>query len=204
MRTVHFFATYYEQEHTAMTLINSLLLQTADNWKLTICSNADKSVLNLDVSDPRVEIQLKKENSGFWGALNRKSFIENELKDDELLINTSCEDYYVKTLVEEINKRDEDFIMWDSAHHHFKYSTIAAMVQPRRNKIDWGSYAILGSCAKKVVMADITKTDPETGQETKHDPWLEFTADGIFVEYTLLQQKDLKTIRLPKILFVKN
>jgi hypothetical protein len=191
MRTVHFFATYYEQEHSSQTLIQSLLMQTADNWKLTICSNADDSVLNLNILDPRVNIILKGENTGFWGALNRRDFIIDSVGDNEMLINTSCEDYYIKTLVEEINKKDEDFVMWDHAHHHFKYNTISAVVQPKRNKIDWGSYAVKGSVAKQAAI----NTDIET--------WKEFTADGQFVE-NIMQIDNLKVVRLPKILFVKN
>lgn len=202
MRTVHFFATYYEQQDQAATLIQSLLCQTAQNWKLTICSNADNTLMMVEDiwgNDPRINFIIKDENSGHWGALNRKAFIENDLKDDELLVNCSVEDYYVPKTVEFINSRSEDFIYWDFSHHQFGYETISSMVQPRIRHIDWGSYALLGNIAKSVNMLPVKNNDG-----TESDAWISFFADGIFVEYLLDQTPHLTSVRIPKILFVKN
>jgi len=205
MRTVHFFATYYEQHDKAYTLIQSLLSQTADNWKLTICSNADKSVYDLKIDDPRITIMCTETNTEFWGALNRKAFIDNQLLDDELLINTSVEDYYIPKLVEYLNTRSEDFIMWDFSHHHFAYSTFFAITHPRVNKVDWGNFAIKGHYAKQVDMSNLPTVNPENRQEVIYtDGWKNFRADGYFVEYTFRQFPQISNVRLPKILFVKN
>ena len=143
MRTVHFFATYYEQEKSAPTLIQSLLMQTADNWKLTICSNADRTLMNIEDQwgiDPRVNFVIKDENTEFWGAKNRRDFYQT-VEDGTLVVMTSCEDYYVPKTVQYINERDEDFIYWDFSHHHFEHNTSFAISQPRMKKIDWDNFA---------------------------------------------------------------
>lgn len=212
MRTVHFFATYFEQGNKALTLIQSLLSQTADNWKLTICSNGDESLLSfrdqfqfLWDGDDRITFKVTEENSGYWGALNRKAFIENDLKDDELLVNTSVEDIYIPKTVEYINERKENFIYWDFSHHHFDYKTSMAIAQPRIKKIDWGSYAVLGEYAKSVKMLPLKRSNPKNPKETiEEDPWQSFYGDGLFVEYLFMQMPFISNIRLPKILFIKN
>jgi len=212
MRTVHFFATYYNQKDSALNLVQSLKRQTSDNWKLTICSNADESVLEFaDIiktlygEDERITIDLKKENTGYWGALNRKEFIENTLENNELLVNTSVEDIYVPKTIEFINQRTENFIYWDFTHHHFGYKTSMAITQPRINKIDWGSFAILGEYAKSIKMLPVRKTDPKDHTSViEEDAWINFAADGLFVEYLFMQMPFISNIRIPKILFVKN
>jgi hypothetical protein len=206
MRTVHFFATYYEQEKSAVTLIQSLLMQTADNWKLTICSNADNTLLNVKEQwgfDPRITFIVKEKNSGFWGAPNRKWFINEVLEDDELIVNTSAEDYYAPKTVEFINSREEDFIMWDFTHHQFNYDVFHCISQPRVRKIDWGNYALLGKYAKQVDMQPIPRKN-EQGEEYMENPWESFFGDGYFVEYLFRQHPEITNIRLPKVLFVKN
>lgn len=204
MRKVHFFATYFEQKEKAHTLINSLLAQTADNWELTICSNGDASVNELGVTDKRINIKLTEENTGFWGALNRKEFIYSDaLGDDDLLINTSVEDYYIPKLVEYINEFNQEFIYWDVAHHHFGYNTNFAVGQPRIKKMDWGGYAVKGSIAKSTQMGEFQSQNPD-GTPRVGDYWKEFMGDGYFIEHMFAQHPTLQTIRIPKILFVKN
>lgn len=211
-RTVHFFATYYEQKDTAITLVQSLLRQTEGNWKLTICSNGDKSILDFETSygfmwegDDRITIKLLEEDTGHWGALNRKSFIQEELGDDELVVNTSVEDYYVPKTIEYINKRDESFIMWDFTHHHFEYNLSHCISQPRLKKIDWGNYALLGSIAKTVDMESVpTGKRDDNNKDIMENAWESFYGDGYFVEFLFRQHPTISNIRLPKVLFAKN
>ena len=209
MRTVHFFATYYQQKDVTLNLVQSLMTQTSDNWKLTICSNGDESLLEFkDIfttiygDDDRVLFKVTDENSGYWGALNRKAFIENDLKDDELLVNCSVEDIYIPKTVEYINERKENFIYWDFTHHQFDYKTSFAICQLRAKKVDWGSYAILGEYAKSVKMLPHKATNE--GETIEQDSWTSFFADGLFVEYVFNQFSYISNIRIPKILFVKN
>jgi hypothetical protein len=192
MNKIVVFATYYQQKEKAATLIEAMKAQIVPNWELIICSNGDPSVNELDVSDPRIKIKLTPENTGHWGALNRKKFIEEELGDDDLLINTSVEDYYAPVLTGDINQLSQgyDFIHWDFSHHTFRYLTTHAMTQPRVSKIDWGSYAVKGKFAKNTKMSD--------------KDWTEYVADGLFVEHMVTQNPDMKIIRLPKILMIKN
>tara|TARA_R110000803_G_scaffold44486_3_gene94133 strand:- start:1051 stop:1671 length:621 start_codon:yes stop_codon:yes gene_type:complete len=206
MRKVQFFATYYQQKERVNTLINSLLMQTADNWELVICSNADDSINEVEITDPRITVKLTEENTGTWGALNRRDYIQNELEDGVLLINTSVEDYYIPKLVEFINEhQDRDFIYWDFSHHHFGYNTNHAISQPRINKMDWGNFAVTSEIAKTITMPDFQVPDPEDNTKmVVANYWKDFKGDGYFVEHVFGQHPDIKSIRIPKILFVKN
>lgn len=192
MNRIVVFATYYQQKEKAATLIEAMKAQLVPNWELVICSNGDESVNELNITDPRIRVILTPENTGHWGALNRKKFIEEELRDDDLLINTSVEDYYAPVLTGDVNtlSQSNDFIHWDFSHHIFRYTTINAMTQPRISKIDWGSYAVRGKFAKNTKMSD--------------DEWKAYVADGLFVEHMITQNPDMRVIRLPKILMVKN
>jgi hypothetical protein len=204
MRTVHFFATYYQQEKQAITLIQSLLMQTEDNWKLTICSNADPTVNNIPITDDRINVVLKEENSEFWGAKNRRDFYQ-EVDGGVLVVMTSCEDYYVPKTVQYINERDEDFIYWDFSHHHFEHNTTYAISQPRLKKIDWGNFAILSDLSRGVSLDKLKTRDAENPQEmVEFNGWEEFMGDGFFVEEVFKTHSDISNIRLPKILFCKN
>lgn len=228
VRTVHFFATYFEQGTKALTLIQSLLSQTHDNWKLTICSNGDESLFVfrdqfrfLWAGDERITFKVTEKNTGYWGALNRRDFIQSdELKDDEMLINTSVEDYYVPRTVEFVSyapqgknlkgqevfvPRKEDFIMFDFTHHQFGYDLFHCMSQPRIKKIDWGNYALIGKIAKSVVMEPLPLGKKnEKGEDILEDPWQSFFGDGLFVENLFKQFPNITNVRLPKVLFAKN
>lgn len=227
-RTVHFFATYYEQGDKTLTLVQSLLSQTKDNWKLTICSNGDRSLLAfrdkfgfLWAGDDRITFKVTDTNTGYWGALNRRDFIQSdELGDDEMLVNTSVEDYYVPKTVEFISwehtgkkangdeiwtPRDEDFIMWDFSHHHFGYNLNSCISQPRLKKIDWGNYALLGKIAKGVKMVPMPLGERDKdNKDILENPWESFYGDGLFVEMIFQQFPNIANVRLPKVLFAKN
>jgi hypothetical protein len=207
MRTVHFFATYYEQEQEAPTLINSLMRQTADNWKLTICSNADNTLMNVQEryhTDPRIHYTILEENTGFWGAKNRRDFYQS-VDLDTMVVMTSVEDYYVPRTVEYINSRGEDFIYWDFTHHHFDYKTTFAISQPRMKKIDWGNFAILSDKAKEVNISELKNRNAEDPQKFDIiDGWEQFMGDGIFVEEVFKKFPEISNVRIPKILFAKN
>jgi hypothetical protein len=192
MREVIIFATYYKQLEKCQTLIHSLKMQTNPNWKLIICSNGDASANDIVLDDERISVTITPTNTEFWGALNRKDYIENGLPDGVMLINTSVEDYYAPTLIQEVIECGEkaDFVHWDFSHHIFGYQTMYAITQPRISKMDWGSYSIRSEVAKKVVLAD--------------DMWKQYVADGIFVEELIKQVPNLKFIRIPKILMTKN
>lgn len=109
------------------------------------------------------------------------------------------------------NTKYYDFIYWDFSHHHFDYNTNFAIVQPRLRKIDWGSYAILSDVAKTIDLDSIPALDPrgeflrdEKGEVVMINGWEQFMGDGFFVERVFKQHEDLKHVRLPKVLFVKN
>lgn len=182
------FATYYEQEKSANTLINSLIQQTYEDWELLICSNGDESVHNLDIRDSRIKVMLSKP-TGSWGCFNREEF-RKTLPPNSYLINTSVEDYYAPITLEEINNHKEDLIYWDFSHHHFGYNSSSTTSNLSISNIDWGNFAINTEVALKVPIPNCES----------------YEADG---EWVVALKKHLEsqggtTKKIDKILFVKN
>ena len=178
---VKIFATYYNQEERLPTLLASLKAQTSQNYKLTVCSNADKTIHKVF---PLVDFEkiVTKENTGFWGCKNRVDFIST-LDDNDYIINTSAEDYYAPTLIEEIEKGGEDFIYWDLVHHQADYTLLRS--SPFITRIDWGNFCVKAKFIKNIVI------NTES-----------YTADGEAVEEIMKMNPTMR--KISKVLMIKN
>ena len=177
-------ATYYQQQKEVWVLIHSLLNQTYKDWNLYICSNGDESVLQLPITDKRIHVEMFAP-TGFWGCYNRE-YMRTRVEDEDYLINCSVEDYYAPTTLEEIAKRNEDFVWFDFSHHHFKYNSSSIESEPSVGAIDWGNFAVKGKVAKQVPIRNCES----------------YTADGEWVED--IMKLKLTKHKIKKILFVKN
>lgn len=189
MREVIVFATYHNQLKESNTIIASMINQTADNWRLVICSNGDESANEIDTkSHPNIEIRIEKENSGFWGCKNREKFIQEVANENAFLINTSVEDYYAPKLIECINMYSEhDFIFWDFSHHQFGYETKHANSTLKVGGIDWGNFAV-----KTDVIAKHGIPNTES-----------YFADGETV-VNMLNNSEYKIVKFENIFMMKN
>lgn len=182
------FATYYQQEKSAYTLINSLIQQTYEDWELVICSNGDESVHNLDILDSRIKVKVSKP-TGNWGCYNREEF-RKTLPPNSYLINTSVEDYYAPITLKEISKHKDDLIYWDFSHHHFGYDSTSTTSNLSISNIDWGNFAVKSEVASRVPISNCKS----------------YEADGEWVldlkKYIISQRGNTK--KIDKVLFVKN
>jgi len=180
-----FIAPAHYESNCNMAFIDSMLNQTSKDWRAIVIHNGENEELSKDkrLLDPRFEF-IETEDSGAWGTYNRITCIEN--CKTEYIIQSSIQDMWIKTAVEEINKCNEDFLYWNSLNHIFGYSLLDSL--PVTGRIDWGNFRVKTEIAKKVGISRPT----------------EFCADGIFV-HDLMKSGLVKSIRkINKILTIHN
>lgn len=186
---ITFVATAYKETVESFQFISSLLLQTNPNWKCIIYCDEPNEYVKKSIeffNDSRITYYENVTAKKWWGHYNRHYALHN-LVDTEFLIQTSIQDYYTPNTVELITNYiyDFDFIYYNCIHNHVKYDVLNS--QPFIAKIDWGSFAIRTSIAKKINYRHIEDS----------------LGDGKFVE-DCFRFNGLRHIKLNKILTVHN
>lgn len=188
---ITFIATAYDETLKANTFINSLLLQTDEAWKCIIFADGGNSYIKDIVEklkDPRISYYESEKVKGCWGNANRKHALDWIVDTEFVIPGASIQDYYIPTLVQEINKyvKEYDFVYYDCIHHSKDYDSLDTSL--RAGEIDWGSFALRTSIAKETDIIDFC--NPLT--------------DGYFVERCLEKHPNLKHIKIKKYLFIHN
>ena len=178
---------HFENDNLLM-FIGAMKSQTNPNFKVIFLHNGDNNEaakLVETLCDNRFMF-VQMQDTGFWGCYNRQGYLK--LVDTEFVIQTSVQDYYIPTAVEEIYKYSNvDFLYWNSINHIFGYSTVLNST-PNQGRIDWGNFMIKTSIAIKVGI--------------KHPE--EFRADGLFVEECILSGKVKSMQKINTILTIHN
>ncbi len=158
---VDIIAVTYGQTDILKCFINSIRSQTCDKWRLFIIHDGPNKKLKrslekeLYVNTNRItfiEHPVRTEN---YGHFLRKWALENVVTSDYVLL-TNGDNYYTPNMVEEISKRNEDFIYFDLIHSHktksnSNESTYGYMKSElKRGFIDMGNVVIKSELAKKV------------------------------------------------------
>jgi hypothetical protein len=184
---ITFIATAYKETTESIIFINSLLLQTNSDWKLVIYCDEYNEYINNYVkylNDSRIKIMVNDQSKGYWGHYNRIEALNHV--DTEFVLQTSIQDYYIPTTVQEVfNYRFYDFIYFNLIHNKFNYNVLNTELV--RCKIDWGSFIVKTKIAKEV------------GIKYPQSPH----CDGIYVE-DLIKYNNIKIIKINKILTVHN
>lgn len=184
-----FVATAYKEKYDPYMFVSSLLLQKNPNWKCIIyCDEVNQQVIDAVAifNDDRFSVVTNETATKFWGHYNRRRAL-HELVETEFVLQTSVQDYYTPNAVDEILKCGEtsDFIYFNMIHNHFEYNILDTT--PAQNHIDWGSYAVRTSIAKRI---DIIHPRSHV-------------CDGIFAERCFLDE-NVRSFKLRKILAVHN
>ncbi len=148
---ITFIATSHNETNESFMFISSLLLQTNQNWKCIIYNDGKNEFIKKVVqqfNDERIKYYETENAVGFWGHYSRKEALN--LVDTEFLIQTSIQDYYIPTAVDEILtvSKYNDIILFNCLHNHFRYNVLQCT--PQVGRVDWGSHAIRTDIAKKV------------------------------------------------------
>jgi hypothetical protein len=185
---VTFIATSYNETNNAYLFISSLLLQTNGDWKCIIYNDGKNDFIRNVVeyfNDERISYYESSESKGFWGHYNRIDALK--LVTTEFIIQTSIQDYYIPTAVNDILNvsKTNDLILFNCLHHHFQYNILSSV--PQINRVDWGSHAIRTDIAKKIGIRL-----PESS-----------TSDGCFV-VDCMSHPDIRYHKIEKVLTVHN
>jgi hypothetical protein len=185
---VTFVAISYQETNEIYMFIGMLLCQKNPNWKCIIYHDGPnewmKSVVE-QFGDSRITYIEAPENRGAWGAYNRIDGLQ--MVDTDYIIQTTVQEYYLPTTVDEIvNNNKNDLIYWPVIHHSFGYNILNA--EPVRNRMDWSNFALKTRIARKVGI-----NYPEA-----------YIGDGLFIEDVMRSGLVKQKIKLDKILNIKN
>lgn len=175
--SVTFVAPMFKEYNSFYMFVSALMCQTNDNWKCIVYHNGPIEEYNfeddfdtwLSCRDSKfydkIYIVKSETNTECWGAKNRNEAL-HRLVDTDFIVQTSIQDYWLPTAVEEILKwKHMDFIYWNSMNHLISRTTpLDSRLQV--GWIDWGNFAVKTSIAKQVGI-----NHPE-----------QFCGDGLFVQ----------------------
>jgi hypothetical protein len=138
-------------------MIDNFLLQTCENWKLTIVYDGPapqsiKDVMRLSLHDNRVNFIQTPERTQCYGHLNRKKYlqeIKGESKDFVLITNE--DNIYVDAFVElflKEYKSNVGLICCNTVHSYMGYNVLNTQI--KENFIDMGSFIVKLDVAQHV------------------------------------------------------
>ena len=175
-------------------LINAMLCQSANNWKLTLVSDGhdvptEKLVSIYSGEQESIQYLHTDKTYGDFGHTPREFGLERATGD--WIILTSDDNYYVPTFIEEFTKvaessEDVGFIFCDMNHDHHDYQPERTVLQEQH--IDMGCFAVRSDIAKSV------------GFTSKR-----MQADWDYICAIMEKHgNEFKTIKIEKVLFVHN
>lgn len=171
-KTLHIICTAYNRPIHLRMFIDSMRIQTCDNWKLYVVYDGKapqkiKDVVSLSFDDSRIQFIETPERLGNYGHPNRGMMLDKIKgeKDDFVLI-TNEDNYYPPVFVDYVLKECKDgvgFVYTDTVHSFMNYGILKTKV--KEDHIDMGSFIVRLSIAKAV------------GFKHTH-----FSADGTYAE----------------------
>lgn len=194
---IHILCFAYEAPLPLRVLCDSVLLQTDPRWVLHVIhdgppSDAILKVMDLpEYADERVHFVSNPVNTGHWGNLLRRKYLEElEADIDDYVLLTNHDNYYVPRFVEfmlSAGNPDTAIIYCNTVHNHLTYS--GQVSELKVGKVDSGAFIVNVPLAKEVGY--------------KHNVG---HADGIFARRCRIAtiKKGLRITHINKFLFVHN
>ena len=195
-RWIDIVAVTYGQNYNLKCFINSIKCQTNNNWRLIIMHDGLNHALYNDLLSNgyleygKVEFVQTNQRQQKWGHPLRQLALEKIVTNEYVLL-TNADNYYCPVMVDEVLKRNEDFVFFDCIHNHsILYSSNKKDYgllnsQLLNSHIDMGSAVIRTDIAKRV---GFNHTD--------------FAADWHYFQEVLNQK--VSTFKINKCLFVHN
>ena len=205
-KIIEIIAVTYDHGHKLKCFIDSILSQSADNWRLHIIHDGggelyDSTKSDLEsngyLKDQRIVFSKSSKRFNDYGHSLRRFGLNNPISDSEYTVITNCDNYYVPEWISFLNNsiaKNPDFIFWDCVHNH-SGNTSFDRLNPYglcKSKLNEG-YIDMGAVAVK------TKIAFRAGFENTN-----FNADWIYFEECLKLCDSEKIEKIPCILFVHN
>lgn len=194
-QVLHVICTAFGRVLTLQTLINSFILQTNPNWRLSIIHDGkpqqEMEKMISEYTDTRISFEYTQTVNGCYGHPNRGLMLQQigGTEKDYVLI-TNDDNYYVPAFVGMMlgaAVENTGIIYCDTIHSYFGYTVHKS--QLRRLHIDMGAFIVPYLIAKEI------------GFNDRHH-----SADGTYAEKCnqLCVIKNLKNVYIEKPLFIHN
>lgn len=158
---VDIIAVTYNHNENLKCFINSIKSQTNQNWRLFIIHDGLNKPLKDDLEKNNYLVKDKviffehQTHTSLHGHLLRKYGLENFVSNEYVLI-TNADNYYVPVMINEVLKRNEDFIYFDCVHSHKNkllhngghYGHLNS--QLKKSQLDMGCVVIKSDLAKRI------------------------------------------------------
>jgi hypothetical protein len=175
-----------KRQHYALAcLIKSFQAQTYDRWRLLLVHDGplDTQVhQQLDESDDRVDVWVMPERKKQFGHPYRQMAIDRLLKNGCTHIGlTNQDNYYAPVYLEWLlsvstnPKRPRDLVYCNLVHSHKLWQPFTT--EPRRGKLDLGSFLITASLAKQVQFDNFS-----------------FNGDGAYIDRLRVKAKGIEKV----------
>lgn len=186
----------YGQNENLKCFINSIKSQKNNSWRLIIIHDGPNQSLKEELESNGYLIPNKvlffeyPHRTQNYGHVLRDWALKNLVSSEYVLI-TNGDNYYTPNMIEEVQKRKEDFIYFDCVHSH--------KTKNNQNSTDYGfmdtklerGWVDIGCC---VIKSNIAK---KVGFKSTH-----FAADWFYFDEIL--QNKISIFKINKILFVHN
>jgi glycosyltransferase involved in cell wall biosynthesis len=196
MSKIEFIIPTYERTDHLMCIINSIVSQRSDMWKIHViadCPPEDSlkrinKIMDYFKDDERIKFTILPERYNDWGHTPRNYGVEQSTED--WIVMTGEDNYYVPIFVDNFLSAVEPnvgLIFCNMVHNWIDFQYFAIDCKPEWGKIDIGNFIIRRDLAQQM------KLDTE-----------EIQSDGKYIEEFKVLFPDEKIIKISKILYVHN
>jgi hypothetical protein len=154
---LHVICTAYERPIHLRMMVDNFLIQTCENWKLTIVYDGPapqsiKDVMRLSLNDYRVNFIQTPERTQCYGHLNRKKYLQ-EIKGspNDFVLITNEDNQYTPTFVEYFLKetaQNVGMVYCVTIHSYLQYKVLRTQI--KENFIDMGSFIVRLDVAQSI------------------------------------------------------
>lgn len=189
-KLITFVAPVYKRPRSTIVFINSLLAQTANNWKLILVGDGEveneDEIADYTTAYPQI-VYYPRQHHGEYGNAARNYGLSKT--KSEWIILSGHDNYYIPETTRIIEKAIQfnnhavDVIYWDMIHNYFNFKCVETQWKP--GQIDIGAFAVRTSLLKEMAKPCLT-----------NDP----NADGVLV----MKLKQAKKFKIKCCLYVHN
>lgn len=196
MSKIEFIIPTYERTDHLMCIINSIVSQRSDMWKIHViadCPPEDSlkrinKIMDYFKDDERIKFTILPERYNDWGHTPRNYGVEHATED--WIVMTGEDNYYTPIFVDNFLSSVEPnvgFIFCNMVHNWTDFQYFAVECRPEWGKIDIGNFMIRRDLAQQM------KLDTQEPQ-----------SDGKYVEEFKVLFPEEKIKKIPKVLYVHN
>ena len=195
MSKIEFVIPTYERTDHLMCIINSIIAQRSDMWKIHVVADCppegtlDK-IMKYFEGDERIKFTILPERYNDWGHTPRNYGMEHATED--WVVMTGEDNYYTPVFVDHFldavkENPKANFVFCNMLHNWTDFQYYAIDCSPKKNQIDIGNFMVKRKYGKQIKI-DVSN----------------IAADGEYVEEYLRKFPAGDVLKINKVLYVHN